>query len=661
MESTAQRRIDAKTLVVSVLCILGAATSGVFLYLDMTASGRAGTGPSMAKVVRREAKVRRKPAATYIWSNVQTDEGLYRKDSLATAGESAAAVRFNDGSILELGENSLVVIDDITNLSLNFVRGSLVVRRSTGDSRITVGKDGKAKVEELQIRLVKPEPLALIFAPDKGTRQVRFAWDFRAGQSPDPNDSYAVEVSVTPDFKAGRTQRLTPAEPGAKEVEAKLASGKYYWRITGKAGALTDSGQFRVAPAFTLNPVWPTASQKMLTWGADAAVQFRWIAPAALNGDVQDEHAKHTIEIARDAEFKEVALTAPVASSAGTAELRKLPEGKLYWRIKSRYDDLTLASRVEPFIVEKAQQLGLEAGKPEEGESLPLPPEIRFSWSCDSRDVEFQWEVQSSAGKTVATTRVKTMAAVWKNPPAGLYKWRVQALWQNKPVGETPWRGFSVFSGQPVVLKAPLKDQQIYYWHEPQPFSFEWEEDATAEQSGRSYQVEVASDIELKNNPIAFKTTKLSASSEKMQVPPGTFFWRVRVVDAGGQVIKTSEPWKFSFGQHPPLRAPASAKPEMGAVFNPLESEKDPVASWAPVEGAEAYEVTVKSQDKILIQTVTTEATLELKGLKEGNYTWTVRAVDKLKRRGEPLDLKSFKVTYGEPLAAPEVTNPEVQ
>src|SRR5690349_2186733 len=96
-----------KTLFVAMACIAGAATGSFYLYEDFNAKGRAGIGKPMAQVQRREAKVRRKAATSYVWTNVERDENLYLKDSLQTSGGSTASVKFNDGSVLEVGENSL--------------------------------------------------------------------------------------------------------------------------------------------------------------------------------------------------------------------------------------------------------------------------------------------------------------------------------------------------------------------------------------------------------------------------------------------------------------------------------------------------------------------------------------------------------------------------
>src|SRR6185437_14665870 len=136
--------LDVRAVLVTVACLFGAAYSSLLLYRNIQDVG-ARTGTPMAKLEHIEAKVRLKPASSFIWSAVKSNEDLYRKDSIQTAPNGGATIRFNDGSLLEVGENSLIIVDSLENLSLGFLRGSAVLRTSAGDSRITLDKYGKTR------------------------------------------------------------------------------------------------------------------------------------------------------------------------------------------------------------------------------------------------------------------------------------------------------------------------------------------------------------------------------------------------------------------------------------------------------------------------------------------------------------------------------------
>src|SRR4051812_12956486 len=87
--------------IVVVFCLLGAASAAFLLYLDLHATGRAGHGAPMAIVEKRESSVRRKAAGSYVWSNVEALEDLYRRDVIQTNSDSSAVIRFADNTVLE--------------------------------------------------------------------------------------------------------------------------------------------------------------------------------------------------------------------------------------------------------------------------------------------------------------------------------------------------------------------------------------------------------------------------------------------------------------------------------------------------------------------------------------------------------------------------------
>ncbi len=653
----------------ALVCIAGSASGAYLLYTDLNARGGAGIGKPMAVVERRESKVRRKAGSSYAWANVDVKEDLYRKDSLQTGPGSAATVKFNDGSLLEIGENSLVVIDDIQNIQLNFKRGSLIVRRKDGgDSKITIDKDGKAKVEELPIRLISPEPLTNYWVPEKGQKPVRFAWEPRGQNQP---ESYTFQISADKTFRADRTRTVQVADPSVKETQLQLAPGKYYWRVAGKGAQPSEARQIMVSQAIALRPQSPS-KQKLMIWGAESSLPFRWVTPQASDDTIAN--AKHEIEISSDPEFRNRVLSQPVAADSGLASLKNFAEGNYFWRIKSRYGDFEVASAGERFAVEKARQIAIDLGKPDPASSFEQRPQVLFTWDADA-DAEFQWELQDAKGATVLTNKARAKTFVWSKPEAGTYKWKVTALAPNgEKAGETQWRPFAIFEGKPVALKAPAKNQEIYYWEDPTKIAFEWTQDPLIQKEDMAYLIEVAHDADFKTGLVSKRLDEETVTSKDLGgLQPGAYFWRVRIVDKSGQTVKTSEVARFAYGPHPVLAAPLEAGPAVGAEFNVLDEGNDPVLTWKPVEGAENYEVTVyapvqnrttasgRQQNKVFFKTSTDKLTATVKGLKEGKYFWTIRTIDRMKRAGEPMPPKWFTVTYGEPLAAPESTSAEVQ
>lgn len=687
MESHPSSLRDWKLLLVAALCVSGSATGGFLLYQDLTSRGGAGVGAPMARIERLEAQVRRKPASTYVWSSVGANDELWRKDAIQTGPSSGAVIQFKDGSSLEVGESSLVMIEDITDLALSFRSGSIIVRKKDGtDSRITVGKDGKMKTEVLPVRLLAPQPLSQYFVKSRsGPKALKFSWELRGplagSEGAAKGDESGIRLQISPDrsFRSERVQTIRLAAD-ASEAEAPLEPGIWFWRVVrGKASA-SEPRQLRIVAATPLKPLSPAASSgganggRVPVWSESTAVQFRW--NALIQGVSPGPGVQHAIEVARDEKFKQILQTQPVAAETGLAALTRLPEGELFWRLRSEYPDLSLSSDVERFAIERAKKLDLELGSPSAGASFEVLPALNFTWNANasSEPIEYEWELQTGDGKPVTSTRAGARGFVWNKLSPGPYRWRVSAIWKEQRVGETPWRPFSVYQGRPLALREPRRDQEILYWEKPTVFDLSWDEDALVKGGEVSYQLELSGDPQFQSRTLVHKTRKQEASSSELKLPAGVHYWRVKVVDGAGLTIKASEPRKFVYGVYPPLKAPAQAKPEPGTVYNVVQDERVPVLSWTPVKDAESYEVLVYqggrapagagsgAAAKVVFKSVTERTTIELSKLsEEGKYYYTIRPVDRLKRTGEALAPQHFTITYGEPLASPDVTTPEVQ
>lgn len=668
METSAQPQFDLKTLLVTGGCLLGASYGSYLLYEDLNLSGARGQGSPLARIERKESKVRRKLPSSYVWRQVTQEEELFRKDSLQTGPASAATVKFNDGSVLEVGEESLVVIDDIKELSLNFVRGSAIVRNATGDARITAGKDGKAKLEELPVQLLSPANLSTVFVAEAAQKSVTFSWRARTERV----NRATVQISRDRAFRGQGVQSL-PAKEGVSELSVALKPGRYFWRVATEGAGAPVVRELRISPVTALKPIWPAQARKLVSWGGEVPVSFRWAG-----GDSQASVAgEHRLELSREPDFKTLVADEAIRPETSVANLRRIPEGTYHWRIRSRYGELELLSAAERFALEKGARIPVELAFPADKGTYELLPKARFSWSTEASDAEYRIEVQDAATqKAVAGFKGRVGSFVWDKPMPGNYRWRVTALMQDQPAGESGWRDFTLYQGKPLALKSPALNQELRYWEHPEPFTFEWSKDSLGEQERNFYQLELSADPGFRSGVISKTLKDTRIGSTELKLAEGSYHWRVRVVDVTGAPLKTSEPGRFAFGRHPPLKAPVRAEVpgSVAEVYNFYELKKNPVIAWATVPEAVGYEVIVydpaparatasgaRGATRIFLQKTTQETSLELKGLKEGNYAWTVRPIDRLQRKGESLAPRRLRLTYGTVLEAPEALTQEVQ
>jgi len=664
-----------KKMTVTLVCLCGAGYSSYLLYQDITSRGvRVGT--PMGKLERTESHVRLKPNNSFIWANAGSNEDLYRKDSIQTAPASAAAVRFKDGSLLEVGENSLIVIDNMSDLALNFVHGSAVLRTSTGDSKITVDEAGKTKIEKLPARLLKPEPVSESFVSEDAIKVVLFAWEL----TPKPGQEVPAKVTlqVSPDrhFKSKETLSFELAGTD-KETTVPLPAGHYYWRLLAGNETLGEPSRFRIDSIVALKPLYPTLGQKIPVFGDTAEIPFRWTPATEESGAGR---LSHKIEVSKSVDFQTIVARASVTSTSGLANMKDLPDGILYWRMISSADDASVKSAVQKFDLQKLQKAEIELSQPEQKASLQLQPQTSFSWNTDSSDVDYRWQIRKAGSEKVESEspflhgKTFQLSSSKDGVVAGHYEWRVQAFMKEHVVGESVWRDVNFYEGAQTALQFPAAHQEFHFWNETPEFVMKWSPDEKVEAGKGFYQVEIANDPEFKSaERIETRTASLSSSQVKWNAGPQ--FWRVGVLGSAKETLKVSSSSDFFYGPYPTLRAPASVKPESGTVYNALEQTKSFVVNWDAVENAQGYELTVKlngkldakadgksePDSKVIYKQVIQETQHEFKDLKPGKYTYSVLAIDRLKRPGEATQAHQFEVTYGDVLGAPESVSPEVQ
>jgi hypothetical protein len=662
MELTQPRtQFDFKSLIVSVACLLGATGASYLLYLDYKSVGGEGQGDVLANVERFEANVRRKMASSFLWNNVTENQNLYKKDSVQTSTGSAASIRFKNGTYLEVGEDSLVVIDDLTELSLGFVRGSVVVRDQTGDKKISVAKDGTRQVQELAIRLLTPKPLEKVFVTSSASKSTIFTWQNKSKADPAGEKGIVLEIASDQIFSSKRTKTFPVQDATVTQLTADLGAGTYYWRISKDGKALTESRKLSVESVIPLKPLFPVANEKITNWGEFSPVQFRWAPPK----ESYSEQGKNIIEVAIDDQFKNPIKSENIAPEAGLANIKGLALGKYFWRVKSQYGDVAVFSDTASFSTQKPDHLKVMLENPKDGALVGGGAEIRFSWSFDAppelAEYGFQIESISDGNFKPVSIKEKNTGYLWKNPPAGIYKWKVQANVNGQNAAVSEWRKVSIYDGKPVTLKTPTANQEIYYWDDPTVFEFSWEKDSQAEKQGFKYELVIAKDAELNSKVVAHVMDDVSIKSSKLKFGPGQYFWRINLVDAKNQVLKSSAVSQFAFGVYPTLRAPASSNPPADYTFKMNEMKEDPILNWETVPEAKEYEVIVKLKDKPILHKVTEKTSIMLEKPKEGDYVWTVYPIDKLKRKGAPLSSRKFNISFGDLLAPPPSVETEVE
>jgi hypothetical protein len=364
---TPTRDFDAA---LALAAVLGALISLGLLWAD----GRSGsTGPGeateIASLTFSASEVRRRPDGNLVWDSVHTGASLYERDSVFVPPGGSARIDLGGDTVLELEENSLIVLE--RNLSTPDARPSVQlvqggVSGSAGDRGLsirggggvvelskrgeahltrdgdrseiavfsgsaTVENDGRALTlkqnqrSDLQKLAASPLGRVELRLPSRNAKiyyqgVARVALQWNGETLPEGR----LEVARDRRF----TQRLalpsTRAGSGA-HVFASSEPGVYWWRVVGEDGkAASETRSFvlvaQQAPVL-ISPAW----SEVVDYAVTGALPFSW---SAVTGAT-----RYRIQIASTPDFSRPSIDRVLKGT----QLRyqgPLDEGRYHWRVR---------------------------------------------------------------------------------------------------------------------------------------------------------------------------------------------------------------------------------------------------------------------------------------------------------------------------------------
>lgn len=650
--------LDLRTIAVAAGCLLGATLTGYLLYRDTHGGPVKGHSAVMGVVEKSDSFVRRKLSDSYLWDPIEANGALYRHDSVQTGPGSFARIRLKNGSVIDLGEESLVVIDDQANMSLDFVRGSAVVHDTGGDRAVQVRQDGKTEIKRISARLDSPEAYATLYARSGFRRSVQFSWTLRSAEpKPAQPEGLTLEVSTDRIFSGGGTRRF-PVSAGARSTLAlALPAGTYFWRLLKQQSPISITRRFEIADVRPLQPIRPALDQAIQPRSPGDPVQFGWS-----EATTSSTSGKSWIEISQDPSFRTLTQRTPIVPQSLTAAIPAPPEGHYYWRIQSRFPGIEVGSDPAEFRIVGSRSPVLVPLHPDPDASLGLGGSIKFEWRLEGgTSGQYSWDLErlgsSGTGATPPTSALeKGPAHLWTPMETGRYRWRARALRDGKAIAESDWRTLTVEDRSPIRLTSPTEGQMIRYWRVPAGgFSFSWQGPPLPAGKGAVFQLEVSSDPSLKAGVMIDRTAESRLDGERLKLGEGAYYWRVRMLDGAGRQLRSSPIGRFACAPNPLLPPPSSLLPVTGTVFSLNAMRREPAVEWSQVRSASSYELTFYQAGRPVLRKRVRGNSFGLGHLREGNYAWSVRSIDPLDRAGPGSPLQRFTLSSGKVLPPPEV------
>jgi outer membrane protein assembly factor BamB len=643
------KSLSSDLIAVGLSVLITGGSSGI-LYNDFTKKIDAGQNRQIGTISFKKRVAQRKYAKQVVWEDIEQNSPVFSNDSIRTSDISEAVIHLDDGTAINVDENSLILLAAAKDaININFEQGSISASRSgLGDSyfgKINIqSKNTIVSIEKSDVTLSKSDTDELDLTVSRGTAQLKAGGgaaqtilkDQKVIIDPVSSGTKVTDISlqltapsdsgyiISSDPQAAVTfswQELKDVKPSlevssdrlfAKPLITRLnavsgtagylAPGTYYWRIKAlnpdsKKMEFSEARRFSVLRDRPVVPAYPGEDARISYTANPPLINFRWTG--------NDLASSYIIEVSKDREFKNIVKTSQTRLTAISFD--NLPDGTYFWRVATRvsipgnekYSSVTMPYM---FRVEK-----LQAAVPVRLIS-PLPDSridrkmisangIVFSWKPDSSAQKYELQFSRDINFTVPEFTAESISNylnVTREFQPGDYFWRVKTFSPAAAgtVLSAP-RQLKIIEAVGLNLKNPPdnSDMALEEGARGLKVDFSW----GAVSLDGYYLFELARDSTMVN---IVKRTALNADSAKVDaLRAGAYFWRVKYLDRNKNEISASPVFSFTVTvpvkvQTVPEAAVPAAGPALADVKTPETDKASPVTRIiiaSPVRGSAIY------------------------------------------------------------------------
>jgi hypothetical protein len=637
----------------------------ILLYADFQTRLDAGVREQVGIITFKQKTVQRKYSGRAVWESMESSFPLYNKDSIRTGDFSDAEITLNDGTKLEVDENTLIMLNiSKEEKEIDFAYGALTTKRSgdlvsddggslsirsggslvalnkadvsisqnkgesllvdvksgianllSGDQKKEISVDEKIEIqgEEIKVsqkpfRVVSPASnFKSIFSGD----WVNIEYNIEGWNN---SKTAVLEFSRSRDFKNVFYKRSIPSEKFSEPFKP----GIYYWRAVdgGKVASVGKVNLVKVVPSNLINPV---NNKKYFTSKEQVFIPFSWSREEGV--------AQYILEISNDKNFENITIQ---KNSLGTSISLELPVGDFYWRVKS-----VIGSNVEPiYSVSQSISVSNDSQKappnlmhPKSGDELSATiisqSGISFFWSQISGYSSF--ELQISKRKDFSdpinlTTNSRNNLIYKDSIGLGEYFWRVRGVTSNGDKGDYSLASnflvtdasknvFNLQSDSSVSEVDVARDGIVLKWKKL-PIN-------------GTYEVILAKDKDFKN-VVRKVVTNLNQATIK-ELVTGKYYWKVSLLNEQGEPTLVSDYKSFDVSdKFGPIY------PQTGLIIN-MTTKSDLAFRWQKRPGVTNYTIVIYADEngenkKILQKSTSLSEFLldEIEILDQGKFIWEI-------------------------------------
>ena len=636
----------------------------------------------IAKITFKYKTAQRKFLDRVIWDRLQQNSPVYNGDTIHTAELSEATIWFDDGTILDLAENTMAQVfkhNDGT-LGTDLARGNATVDSSAEGAGLTLTtanvnvevkagtilsaakpvegesvnlsvQKGEAKLEDgtaittekavmlttnadgtavagteaaaviVQSGFIVKEPQAnqKYLYYTQDTTPVNFSWDTFGDEEKTQN----IKLTIANDRNFTRGVQEVTAQ-GLDHLSMNLEKGTYYWRLdAGEEGVTAQSGRIQVIQSLTPNQLVPAQDYSYQYRKKTPSLRFIWTEA--------DSATAYNFAISRSPDMANPVLQQ--RTSASSIIISTLEEGTYWWQVTPFYvvnrTGLANPSEIKSFRIEKRGELARpEPLMPANGDFLDKSAgRINISWKPEPEAVQYKVTLSQNVNMTspiVSRTTSENFITLTKSESNLLkdaeYFWTVSQIdAEGNESEKSEVKSFYALSGN-IVQRTIFPPDGYTIWNPlVTDTRFTWKTNLTFAQS-----IEFSRNKEFTD--IAFEAKTSNAAYAGVELGEGTYWWRLKAEN--GSFYRTSPAKKITIVPELNAPIPLDPTPEKRAVVRPNQEYE---FKWQPVDGAEYYRLTVYKSGKdtpLFDQNFISEPSYSIlmDDYEEGYYRWEIRS-----------------------------------
>ncbi|TGK78259.1 iron dicitrate transport regulator FecR [Leptospira noumeaensis] len=669
------RWLNDTRFVVSLLILLIFVFS-YLLYRNLNNRFNDSTSPTIGVITFKNKTVLRKYNDAVVWDLIESKTEVKNRDTIRTEGLSDAVLTLNDGTKINISENSMILLDiSDKNININFAYGSFEAARegtisgdmkmniTAGDKTVevakgdvkldktkselnikvdqgeakltsngkeeTIAKDQIANVTESGVRVGKPV-YRLVLPEDRknilsesGSEKIQFSV---SGWKPDSakQTSPTIEISLFPDFsKSLIKEKLTTAT-----ISKKLNSGSYYWRLSyedpnNKSKLTTEVFQFRILNDPGLRFFSPKPNEVFSFTRENPVVRFVW--------NPLDLYSSYTIQIAKDNDFTEGLVSKQTQNQSLAFD--SLKEGSYFARIQAKSNLPGIAEKSSSIlsfqVLKKTDTSPPELLEPTSGKTFAeeqIKSQLFFSWKDDKDFNGYEWELSSDSNfrsKLKSENTKNNFLKLTGGLGLGTYFWRVKGLIGNGNSLDSKSGSFTVIAKEEMELVAPANGAEVEV-DERSTAILKWKK-----LTGKTnYELEIAREADFQ--PLLIKENVTGNYFEFKSKDLGRFYWRVRPT---GSESDTSASRNFQLISN--MEPPSLTSPTRNETID-LFTRNSILFTWKSVDKVSGYRIRLIDisgiREKQILNDRVSATKLQFSDIQKlnvGRFRWEVAALYK--------------------------------